>query len=219
MPGRAALVCLGTLLALGAVLEASAKKPKGQAMRPRLEGPALLQALQQGGYVILMRHAATEPVAPDPAFFDIDDCETQRPLSDQGRRQAKLVNEAAKKLGIRPGQVLSSPYCRCLETARLAFGRAEPSEILSVFDRLPPLEKDERGAAIRRMLGTKPAKEGTNTVLITHTGTLLYTFGLDTKPEGVAHVFEPGPAGIALYVGKLTPEDWVAAAGLSAAGP
>ena len=53
-------------------------------------------------------------------------------------------------------------------------------------------------------------------MLITHTGTLLYTFGLDTRPEGIAHVFQPGPAGIALYVGKLTPEEWPKAAGLTA---
>ncbi|MDJ0851025.1 MAG: histidine phosphatase family protein [Myxococcota bacterium] len=215
MRGRAGLLCLCTLLAFGLALESFAGK-RGQALKPRLEGPALLGALQKGGYVILMRHTSTEHVAPDPAFFDVADCDTQRNLSEQGRSEAKRVNEATKKLGIRIGDVLSSPYCRCLETGRLAFGRAEAAEILSVFDRLPPLEKEERGAALRKLLGTKPAQAGTNTVLITHTGTLLYTFGLDTKPEGVAHVFEPGPAGIPLYVGKLEPGDWLQGAGVAA---
>ncbi len=211
---RGALTGLCTLLVWGFAAEPAAEKRRGQALRPRLEGAALIEALQKGGYVILMRHMATEAVAPDPALFDIRDCDTQRNLSELGRRQAEIVKEAATKLGIRAGEVLSSPYCRCLETGRLAFGRAEEAEILAVFDRLPPLEKDERGAALRKMLGRKPAEVGTNTVLITHTGSLLYTFGLDTKPEGVAHVFEPGPAGIALYVGKLDPDNWAKAAGL-----
>jgi hypothetical protein len=45
-------------------------------------------------------------------------------------------------------------------------------------------------------------------VLITHTGTLLYSFGLDARPEGIAHVFRPGPAGTSVYLGSLLPEDW-----------
>lgn len=212
MPKRVAAAALLFVLAVCGVAHAAAKG--GQSLRPRLDPPALIEALKQGGYVILMRHLSTEPVAPDPAYFDLRDCSTQRNLSAEGREQAKRLNEAVKKLGIRIGEVLSSPYCRCLETARLGFGRATESETLSVFDRLPTLQKDERGAAIRKMLATKPAEAGTNTVLVTHTGTLLYSFGLDTKPEGVAHVFQPGPAGIALYVGKLTPEDWSNAAGL-----
>jgi hypothetical protein len=60
---------------------------------------------------------------------------------------------------------------------------------------------------VRTLLATAP-ETGTNSVLLTHTGTLLYSFGLDSKPEGIAHVFQPGPAGTSLYLGSLTPEDW-----------
>jgi phosphohistidine phosphatase SixA len=216
--GAVRLAAAGAVL-LAAAGAASARDGEGQALVPRLEGAALVEALQEGGYVILMRHMATEAVAPDPATFDLRDCSTQRNLSEEGRRDAELVHQAVEKLGIRIGEVLSSPYCRCLETARLAFGGAREDGVLTAFDQGSALEKDERGAAIRRMLGTKPAKAGTNTVLITHTGTLLYTFGLDTTPEGIAHVFRPGPAGIALYVGKLTPDEWSRAAGLAASPP
>jgi phosphohistidine phosphatase SixA len=207
----AALAC-AMLLALGAV-EAAGGDEGGQALKPRLSGRALVEALAGGGYVILMRHQATEEVAPDPAVFDIGDCDTQRNLSDEGRQASQEIGAAFRKLGIRVGKVLASPYCRCLETGKLAFGRAEPSELLGVFDRLPSLEKDERGADIRKLLATPPAEAGTNTVLITHTGTLLYSFGLDTTPEGIAHVFQPGPVpGLSQYVGRIEPDEWSALA-------
>jgi phosphohistidine phosphatase SixA len=208
------------LLALGA-LHAAVGDEGGQALKPRLSGRALVEALAQGGYVILMRHQATEEMAPDPAVFDIEDCDTQRNLSEEGRQAAREIGAAFQKLGIRVGEVLASPYCRCLETGKLAFGRAEPSELLAVFDRLPSVKKDERGAEIRQLLATPPAEAGTNTVLITHTGTLLYSFGLDTTPEGIAHVFKPGPVpGVSQYVGRIDPDEWAAlAAGVSSPRP
>lgn len=210
---KRSVLLLAALLALFA-LQAAGKSKEQQAMKPSLSGVALAEALQGGGYVILMRHQATEPVAPDPAFFDIADCETQRNLSEQGRQDAREIGVAFQKLGIRVGEVQTSPYCRCVETGELAFGKAEPSQLLSVFDRLAPLDKDERGSEIRRLLATPPAQAGTNTVLITHTGTLLYSFGLDTRPEGIAHVFKPGPVpGLSQYVGRVEPAEWSALAG------
>ncbi len=182
-----------------------------QALEPKLEGPALVEALKGGGYVILMRHAATEHVAPDPQLFDLRDCSTQRGLSEEGRAQARLIGKSFTRLGIPVGQVLSSPYCRCLETGRLAFGRVTESELLSVWDALSVPQRSERGGTVREMLATPPP--GGNTVLITHTGTLLYSFGLKTRPEGIAHVFHPAN-GKADYVGSLTPADWSQLAGL-----
>jgi len=212
MTKRSVLV-LAAILALCS-LQASGKSKERQAMKPSLSGAALVEALKGGGYVILMRHQATEPVAPDPALFDIADCETQRNLSEQGKQDAKEIGAAFQKLGIRVGEVLTSPYCRCVETGELAFGKAEPSELLSVFDRLAPVAKDERGAEIRKLLATPPTQAGSNTVLITHTGTLLYSFGLDTTPEGIAHVFKPGPVpGLSQYVGRVEPAAWLALAG------
>jgi len=178
-----------------------------QALTPRLQGLALIEALQKGNLTILMRHMSTEPVAPDPGNFEVEDCSTQRNLSEAGREQARRIAEAIAQLGIRISKVESSPYCRCLETARLAFGRVEASEVLSVGDDLSFDEKHQRGRAVRQMLATAP-EPGTNAVLITHTGTLLYSFGLDSRPEGIAHVFQPGPAGTSLYLGSLVPEDW-----------
>src|SRR6478752_9352840 len=82
---------------------------------------ALWRLLKAGGQVVLMRHAATTPGAGDPDGMVLHDCGTQRNLSDEGRAHARQVGEAFRARGVHVAQVLSSPWCRCLETARLAF--------------------------------------------------------------------------------------------------
>jgi len=217
---RAAGIVFALLLVLGPALPTAWAKGAGggQALRPKLEGQALVDALKQGGHVILLRHTATEPVTPDADLFDLSDCSTQRALSEKGRSQAVLMGKAFRKLGIPVGEVLSSPYCRCLENGKLAFGRVTRSEILSVADGLSVEEKSEWGGVVRKMLATPP-KPGVNTILITHTGSLLYSFGLSSRPEGVAHVFQPDAGGTAIYVGMMIPEQWPALAGIAAETP
>jgi len=193
--------------ATGLAGAAGAADPSRQALVPKLQGAALVEALRAGGLTVLMRHMATDAVTPDPQELDVAKCETQRNLSTLGREQAEGIHAAIEKLGIRFSRVLSSPFCRCLETGRIALGEVEPLEILAVGDELTFAEKHERGQAVRKLLATAPAA-GTNVALITHTGTLLYSFGLETRPEGVAHVFRPGPANTAVYLGALAPEDW-----------
>jgi hypothetical protein len=189
-----------------------------QELRPKLEGKAIAEALRKGGYVILLRHTETDGARPSDVEFDIDDCSTQRNLSEKGRRQAVQIGRAFDELGIAVSNVFSSPYCRCIDTGTLAFGSVVKSEILSVGDRLSGTEKADRGAQVRSMLGTKPPP-GENTVLITHTGNLLYTFGLNPRPEGIAHVFQPLVAGPPSYIGMVRPEEWLEAAGLAPGDP
>ena len=86
--------------------------------------PAFWHAAQQTGTVILMRHAQTEPGVGDPPGFRLDQCSSQRNLSDAGRAQAARVKVAFADQGITPAEVRSSAWCRCLDTARLAFGPA-----------------------------------------------------------------------------------------------
>ncbi len=126
------------------------------------------------------------------------------------------MGAAFASLAIPVGEVLTSPYCRCVDTGKLAFGKGTTSPDLAVFDELPAPEKEARGKLIRKMLNTPPAN-ALNTVLITHTGTLLYTFGLQTRPEGIAHIFRPAEFGNAIYLGRVTPEEWSTLA--TAAGP
>jgi phosphohistidine phosphatase SixA len=193
-------------------------QPGGQVLKPQLAGMALVQSLQQGGYTILLRHMSTSPFNPDSAVFDIDDCTTQRNLSEKGRQQAQRIGESFEKLGISVDQVLSSPYCRCMDTGQLAFGEVSSSEVLRVGDSRPGSGRDDPGVAIRKLLDTSPAA-GKNNVLIAHSITLLYAYGLTGKPEGVAHVFRPSGLGLgqAKYIGLMNPDDWPVHAGLTAA--
>ena len=81
--------------------------------------------LKEGGHVVLVRHAITTPGVGDPQGFKLEDCATQRNLTDEGRADAKRLGEVFRARRVPVDRVLSSPWCRCLETARLAFGAAE----------------------------------------------------------------------------------------------
>jgi len=81
--------------------------------------------LRQGGVVIAFRHALA-PGTFDPPGFRPGVCSTQRNLDDAGRAQARRIGEWFKAAGLQPARVRSSPWCRCLDTATLAFGQAEP---------------------------------------------------------------------------------------------
>jgi phosphohistidine phosphatase SixA len=191
--------------------------PQGQALQPRLEGRALVEALRKGGLVILLRHTSTDSFVPGEGTHDDQDCASQRNLDERGKQEARDVGAAFKSLEIPVGTVLTSPYCRCVDTGKLAFGKGTPSEDLAVFDELSGPEKEARGKLIRKSLNTVPA-DGRNTIMITHTGTLLYSFGLQTQPEGIAHIFRPAEFGNAIYLGRVTPEEWSALAGSMGAG-
>jgi phosphohistidine phosphatase SixA len=89
-------------------------------------------ALQTGGTAILLRHAATEPGTGDPPGYRVDDCATQRNLSAEGRAQAVRIGQRLRERTVRVDTVLSSRWCRCLDTARLAF----PQHTVTPFDAL-----------------------------------------------------------------------------------
>ena len=95
-------------------------------------------ALARGGHVALIRHGNAPPgYGGDPPGFKIDDCSTQRNLDETGREQARALGEAFRKHGVRVDRTLASPWCRCMETARLmAVGGVESSWAL-VPDRDP----------------------------------------------------------------------------------
>lgn len=90
-------------------------------------GSVLAQELlraREGG-VVLVRHASTEPGVGDPPQFRLGQCSTQRNLSDEGRQAAQAMGQWFRRHALVPAVVLSSQWCRCQETARLAFGAHE----------------------------------------------------------------------------------------------
>ena len=89
--------------------------------------------LKSGNHFVLIRHALA-PGGGDPANFTVDDCSTQRNLSDEGRAQAVAIGELFRANGIASARVLSSQWCRCLETARLmSLGEVEEFSTLNSF--------------------------------------------------------------------------------------
>ena len=97
---------------------------------------ALWQRLRGNGVIVLMRHAATTPGVGDPPGFDLGKCATQRNLSAAGRDDARAIGAAFRHHNIVPGGVWSSRWCRCLETARLAFDGVKPEATLDSMFRV-----------------------------------------------------------------------------------
>ena len=142
---------------------------------PPAADEALWSLLAGGGQVVLIRHAITTLGAGDPAGFQLEECSTQRNLTDAGRAHARRVGEAFRARRIPVERVLSSPWCRCLETARLAFGGSEPWTALSnLFGR--PENRPEQVRQMRARVGERPASG--NLVLISHGSTIMALTGI-----------------------------------------
>ncbi|CTQ72035.1 histidine phosphatase family protein [Roseibium alexandrii] len=90
------------------------------------------QALENGR-IVLFRHALA-PGTGDPANFTLGDCSTQRNLNDKGRADSRAIGQAFQDKGINVGRVLTSQWCRCVETAELAFpGQVEEEPVFNSF--------------------------------------------------------------------------------------
>ena len=112
--------------------------------------------LRRGGVVLAMRHALA-PGTFDPEGFRLDDCSTQRNLNDEGREQARRIGGWLRAQGLQPARVRSSPWCRCIETAMLAFGRSERWMALASPARSDAQERAQRLQELRRALAAVPA--------------------------------------------------------------
>lgn len=187
MQRRAILQCL---------LVGAAASPWGAARADE----ALWRLLQSGGQVVLVRHAVTEPGVGDPPGFRLDACGTQRNLSDTGRADARRLGDVLRKRRVPVARVLSSPWCRCLETARLAFGReAEVERSLgNLFGRR---ELEAAQVAELRKLVRRP--EGGNLFMVTH-GSTTYALTGESPGTGEMVVLTPQPAGGFRVAGRLS---------------
>lgn len=134
----------------------------------------LWSELKSGGHVVLLRHAVTTPGVGDPPGMRLDDCSTQRNLTDEGRQHARRIGEAFRTRGISIDRVMSSPWCRCLETARLAFDKAETWQPLSnLFGRA---ENEAKQVRDLRAFVAQP-RTG-NAMLVTHGSTIAALTGI-----------------------------------------
>jgi broad specificity phosphatase PhoE len=156
--------------------------------------------LKDGGQVILMRHAVTTPGVGDPAGMRLDDCSTQRNLADEGRRHARQIGEAFRARGIVVDHVLSSPWCRCVETARLAFDTAEVWPALSnLYGRAD--NRDRQVSEMQTVVAQR--RSGGNLMLVSHGSTIAALTGVSLG-TGEMVIVTPRGAGRFAVVGRLT---------------
>ena len=170
-----------------------------------------INALRQGGYVIVFRHGASRQDQADTDPLNPSNVSQQRQLTDAGRAKAKEIGEAFRKLRIPVGQVHTSVFNRAVENGKLMnLGEVTPSlDIAEGGLVVTPTENNRRAQALRRLATTVPPA-GTNTVVITHKPNLLDAFGKDwfDVREGEASIFRPDGKGGFTLVGRVQAADW-----------
>jgi phosphohistidine phosphatase SixA len=126
------------------------------------DAPALLR---KGSCVVMLRHAQTEAGVGDPPGYRLEQCSTQRNLSQEGREQARQIGQWFNANRLQPSSVQSSIWCRCKDTAELAFGHYQVlGALASTFDDRSGQESQTR--ELRARLTTIPA--GQFEVWVTH---------------------------------------------------
>ena len=126
----------------------------------------ILESLKEGGKVIFIRHAYA-PGGGDPQNFNINDCSTQRNLSNEGINQSKLIGEFFKTNKIKIDKVLSSEWCRCKDTAKFAFNDFETFNALNSFFSAK-FAKNEKKQINDLKNYIKNWKSNKNLILVTH---------------------------------------------------
>jgi len=119
------------------------------------------------GGAVLLRHAQTVPGVGDPPGFRLDDCATQRNLSEVGRAESRRLGQEFDRRDIRIDEVLTSRWCRCVDTARLAFPGIEPR----LFEPLNSFfgesgRRESQTAQLRAYLARQPNRR--RAVMVTH---------------------------------------------------
>lgn len=161
--------------------------------------------LRKGGYVLYLRHTSTDFSRNDAGMTSFEDCASQRPLTDKGRDEARAIAGHLKRLGIPIGKVYASPFCRTVETAMLAFGRAKKTNEA----RGGPVKSDDpkRYDALRKLLATPPAKRANN-VISSHGNPFFAVFGPPYLAEGEIAVVRPGGPARFETVARIRLGDW-----------
>jgi broad specificity phosphatase PhoE len=151
--------------------------------------------LKAGGHVILMRHEKTTSGVGDPPGFQLTDCSTQRNLSDAGREDARRFGEDLRKNGIAIDRILSSPWCRCIDTARLAFPEREPEPDPSLSSFVEIRGTDDRNDALEKMRATIASWKGSGNLLMVSHGVTITALAGGSLPQGGLLVLKPKPGG------------------------
>ena len=193
---------------LGAVLALAAAGP---VRADELAGSALVNALRQGGYVLVLRHASSPFETPDKSAADPANANLERQLDAAGKETAAAMGKSLKALGIPIGEVESSQTFRALQTAKFA-ELPNPMPVAELTEGAQGMSADAnkaRAAWLTQAAASEP-RAGTNTVLITHTPNIMAAFGEKAKDikAGEAMVFKPDGKGRTALVARVTIDEW-----------
>lgn len=195
------LSCLLASLFLGSI-------PTAFAFEPRQASSQLINQLKGGGYVFYLRHGHTDTQLPDQVPVQLDNCDSQRPLTEQGRQQMARVGQALHDLGLPLDPIISSPFCRTLESTEMAFPKQD-YQVEKLLMYTAALTSEEKEPIIYRTheLISKPQPEGSNRVLVAHAPNLAELIDY-FPPEGSLVIFKPlGDEGFK-YLASIYLDDW-----------
>lgn len=167
----------------------------------------LVALLQQGGLVMLMRHAATDHSQKDLDRDDFSDCSRQRDLSELGQADMAIMAKALEKLAIPIGEIFSSPYCRARKTAEIAFGRYELDDKLQFSISKNRQEAQQLADHLLTRIMTANTADQQNAVIITHTSNIRDATGIWPSLEGVTLVFKQSQEEL-IFLGEIPPGYW-----------
>lgn len=172
----------------------------GRAADADADAESLIRA---GGVVVAFRHALA-PGTFDPPGFTLGDCSSQRNLNGEGRAQARRIGAWFQSRTLQPAAVRSSPWCRCLDTATLAFGRAEPWAPLGSPRGNPDASRGPHLQQLRRALVAATGQRGRFEVWVTHMFVISdLTDGGSNSGEGL--VLRAGADGRVEVLARLPP--------------
>ncbi|EHR73388.1 phosphohistidine phosphatase SixA [Burkholderiales bacterium JOSHI_001] len=189
MPETARHLNRRSLLAAGAALALPARA-----------GDDALAALRAGGVVLALRHAQA-PGSFDPPNFRLGDCSTQRNLDDSGRAQARRIGHWFAQQGLKPTRVRSSPWCRCMDTATLAFGAAGAWAALGSPRGFAESTNEQHLGELRQALLARSRQESFE-VWVTHMFVLQALVGQGTA-SGEGLVLRPDAQGSVQVLARL----------------
>jgi phosphohistidine phosphatase SixA len=162
-------------------------------------------AIAAGGHVVLLRHGKTPGGAGDPAGFRVDDCATQRNLTDEGREQARALGRLLRARNAKIDKVLSSAWCRCRETAALLDAGAVGH--LAALDNLYG-RWEARGEKTQALRDVVRSWKGPGTLLlVTHGANVLPLTGIQPgEAEGIVVMPAPETSEGFRVVGRIGPD-------------
>jgi phosphohistidine phosphatase SixA len=204
-PWRALLAAPLLVLALGSAAPTVAPAPRTAEPKAALAPAELVNELKKGGYVLYFRHAATDFSQDDTKSRGPTDCANQRNLTEKGREEARAIGRVFAELRIPVGRVLASPMCRTDETARLIFGKAEPSSAVRGDAELTAADA-RRYEPLRRLLSA-PVALGTNLAIVSHGNPFYRVAGPPRLQEGEMAVIKSAGGDFEL-VARVPPQAW-----------